>query len=76
MKTSLSIMFDRLEQFGLNDLKDELINVIDSAIYDGAQNYAREQIINLWIEMEEEITRLQEPPTEEQLSLEHPEMFM
>lgn len=69
-------MFDRLEQFGLNDLKDELINVIDSAIYDGAQNYAREQIINLWIEMEEEITRLQEPPTEEQLSLEHPEMFM
>ena len=68
-------MFDRLEQFGLNDLKDELINVIDSAIYDGAQNYAREQIINLWIEMEEEITRLQEPPTEEQLSLEHPEMF-
>ncbi len=76
MKTSLSIMFDRLEQFGLNDLKDELINVIDSAIYDGAQNYAREQIINLWVEMEEEITRLQEPPTEEQLSLEHPEMFM
>tara|TARA_A200000159_G_scaffold160757_1_gene181419 strand:- start:593 stop:802 length:210 start_codon:yes stop_codon:yes gene_type:complete len=69
-------MFDRLEQFGLNDLKDELINVIDSAIYDGAQNYAREQIINLWVEMEEEITRLQEPPTEEQLSLEHPEMFM
>lgn len=69
-------MFDRLEQFGLNDLKDELINVIDSAIYDGAQNYAREQIINLWIEMEEEITKLKEPPTEEQLSLEHPEMFM
>lgn len=72
--STLGIMFDRLDTHGLNDIKDKLINVLQSAVYEGAQNYAREEIIHLWEEMEIEITRLQEPPTEEQLKLEHPEM--
>jgi hypothetical protein len=58
-------MFDRMDQHGLCDLKTRLINVLQSAVYEGALNYAREEVIILW----------DEPPTEEQLSLEHPEML-
>lgn len=73
--STLEIMFDRLEQYGLCDLKTRLINVLQSAVYEGALNHARDEIINLWDEMEDEIVKATEPPTEEQLSLEHPEMF-
>ena len=72
--STLGIMFDRVESHGLHDIKDKLINVLQSAVYEGAQNYAREEIIALWAEMEAEITKRKEPPTEEQLRLEHPEM--
>jgi hypothetical protein len=73
--STLEIMFDRIEQHGLCDIKSRLINVLQSAVYEGAQNYAREEIIILWDEMESEIERISEPPTEEQLMLEHPEML-
>ena len=73
--STLEIMFDRMEQHGLCDLKTRLINVLQSAVYEGALNYAREEIIILWDEMEQEIAKALEPPTEEQLSLEHPEML-
>jgi hypothetical protein len=73
--STLEIMFDRIEQHGLCDIKSRLINVLQSAVYEGAQNYAREEIIILWDEMEREIERISEPPTEEQLMLEHPEML-
>lgn len=73
--STLEIMFDRLEQYGLCDLKTRLINVLQSAVYEGALNHARDEIITLWDEMEDEIVKATEPPTEEQLSLEHPEMF-
>lgn len=73
--STLEIMFDRIEQHGLCDIKSRLINVLQSAVYEGAQNYAREEIIVLWDEMEREIERISEPPTEEQLMLEHPEML-
>ena len=73
--STLEIMFDRMEQHGLCDLKTRLINVLQSAVYEGALNYAREEIIILWDEMEQEISKAIEPPTEEQLMLEHPEML-
>ena len=73
--STLEIMFDRLEQHGLCALKTRLINVLQSAVYEGALNYARQEIIVLWDEMEQEIAKALEPPTEEQLKLEHPEMF-
>ncbi len=72
--STIGIMLDRIDSHGLTDIKDKLINVIQSAVYEGAQNYAREEIIALWCEMEAEITKKSEPPTEEQLSLEHPEL--
>ena len=73
--STLEIMFDRMEQYGLCEIKSRLINVLQSAVYEGALNYAKEEIINLWDEMEDEIVKLTEPPTEEQLMLEHPEML-
>lgn len=73
--STLEIMFDRLEQHGLCGLKSRLINVLQSAVYEGALNHAREEIIVLWDEMEQEIAKALEPPTEEQLMLEHPEML-
>lgn len=73
--STLEIMFDRLEQHGLCELKGRLINVLQSAVYEGALNHAREEIIVLWDEMEQEIAKVLEPPTEEQLMLEHPEML-
>ena len=73
--STLEIMFDRMEQHGLCDLKTRLINVLQSAVYEGALNYAREEIITLWDEVEKEISKAIEPPTEEQLMLEHPEML-
>ncbi len=73
--STLEIMFDRMEQHGLCDLKTRLINVLQSAVYEGALNYAREEIISLWDEMEQEIAKVLEPHTEEQLILEHPEML-
>jgi hypothetical protein len=73
--STLEIMFDRLEQHGLCELKAELINVLQSAVYEGALNHARTEIINLWDQMELLIAEMNEPPTEEQLSLEHPELL-
>ena len=71
----LGIMFDKIDQYGLTDIREELINVIDAAVYNNASGYARYEIAKLWDQVEDEIAKQSEPPTEEQLSLEHPEMF-
>jgi len=71
----LGIMFDKIDQYGLTEIREELINVIGAAVYSNASGYARYEIIKLWNLIEEEIAKQSEPPTEEQLSLEHPEMF-
>ena len=67
----LGIMFDKIDQYGLTDIREELINVIDAAVYNNASGYARYEIAKLWDQVEEEIAKQSEPPTEEQLSLEH-----
>lgn len=71
----LGIMFDKIDQYGLNDIREELINVLTAAVYRNASGYARKQIIELWHKVEQSVAEHTEPPTEEQLSLEHPEMF-
>ena len=58
--STLEIMFDRMDQHGLCDLKTRLINVLQSAVYEGALNYAREEVIILWDEMEQEIAKVLE----------------
>jgi len=71
----LGIMFDKIDQYGLTEIREELINVMSAAVYSNASGYARYEIVKLWDLVEEEIAKQSEPPTEEQLSLEHPEMF-
>ena len=71
----LGIMFDKIDQYGLTDIREELINVLTAAVYRNASGYARKQIIDLWDKVEESVAEHIEPPTEEQLSLEHPAMF-
>lgn len=71
----LFIMFDKADQYGLEEHRCRLINIL-SASLKGHSQYARNELINLWHDMEKDIAIANEPPTEEQLSLEHPEMFM
>ena len=71
----LGIMFDKIDQYGLTDIREELINVLTAAVYRNASGYARKQIIDLWDKVEESVAEQMEPPTEEQLMLEHPEML-
>jgi hypothetical protein len=70
----LFIMFDNIEQYGFDDHKYRLINIL-SASLKGHSQYARNELIKLWDNIEDDISLANEPPTEEQLSLEHPEMF-
>jgi hypothetical protein len=71
----LGIMFDKIDQYGLTDIREELINVLTAAVYRNASGYARKQIIDLWNKVEKAVAEQIEPPTEEQLSLAHPEML-
>jgi hypothetical protein len=70
----LAIMLDKIDQHGLSEMREELINIIDAAVYRGANSYARKHIALLWERLEKEIAEQSEPPTEEQLRLEHPDM--
>ena len=72
---TLQIMFDRIDAYQLSDIREELINVLTASVYRNASGYARIEIIQIWGQIEEEMAKVNEPPTEEQLSLEHPEMF-
>ncbi len=72
---TLQIMFDRIDAYQLSDIREELINVLTASVYRNASGYARKEIIQIWGQIEEEMAKVNEPPTEEQLSLEHPEMF-
>jgi len=70
----LFIMFDNVEQYGFDEHKYRLINIL-SASLKGHSGYARNELIKLWDDVEADIALANEPPTEEQLMLEHPEML-
>jgi hypothetical protein len=70
----LFIMFDNVEQYGFDEHKYRLINIL-SASLKGHSQYARNELIKLWDDVEADIAIANEPPTEEQLMLEHPEML-
>ena len=57
----------------LPDHKQTLFNIIESVLYkDAKRAHAREQLDQLWADMEMEIELLSEPPDEEQLGLLNP----
>ena len=70
----LFIMFDNVEQYGFDEHKLRLINIL-SASLKGHAGYARNELIKLWDDIESDMALANEPPTEEQLMLEHPEML-
>ena len=70
----LFIMFDNVEQYGFDEHKYRLINIL-SASLKGHSQYARNELVKLWDDVEADIAAVSEPPTEEQLMLEHPEML-
>ena len=58
---------------GLPEHKQTLFNIIESVLYlDAKQVDAREQLDQLWADLETEIELINEPPDEEQLGLLHP----
>tara|TARA_R110002050_G_scaffold74965_3_gene160744 strand:+ start:378 stop:617 length:240 start_codon:yes stop_codon:yes gene_type:complete len=58
---------------GLPEHKQTLFNIIESVLYlDAKQADAREQLDQLWSDLEAEIELLSEPPDEEQLGLLNP----
>jgi len=57
----------------LPDHKQTLFNIIESVLYkDAKRAHAREQLDQLWADLEMEIELLSEPPDEEQLGLLNP----
>jgi len=57
----------------LPDHKQTLFNIIESMLYkDAKRAHAREQLDQLWADLEMEIELLSEPPDEEQLGLLNP----
>lgn len=57
----------------LPDHKQTLFNIIESVLYkDAKRAHAREQLDQLWADLEMEIELLNEPPDEEQLGLLNP----
>ena len=57
----------------LPDHKQTLFNIIESVLYkDAKRAHAREQLDQLWADLEMEIELLSEPPDEAQLGLLNP----
>ena len=63
----------KCEHNQLPDHKQTLFNIIESVLYkDAKRAHAREQLDQLWADLEMEIELLSEPPDEEQLGLLNP----
>ena len=63
----------KCEHNQLPDHKQTLFNIIESVLYkDAKRAHAREQLDQLWADLEMEIELLNEPPDEEQLGLLNP----
>ena len=63
----------KCDQNQLTDYKQTMFNIIESVLYlDAKQADAREQLDQLWSDLEAELELLNEPPDEEQLGLLYP----
>jgi len=60
-------------QHDLAEQQDNLINIMDSVLYhDASPAFAREQLDELWVEIDSEIELLSVPPDAEEISLLNP----
>lgn len=60
-------------QHDLTEQRETLINIMDSVLYhDASPAFAREQLDELWVEIDAEIELLSIPPDAEEISLLNP----
>lgn len=60
-------------QHDLTEQQETLINIMDSVLYhDASPAFAREQLDELWVEIDAEIELLSIPPDAEEISLLNP----
>lgn len=66
-------MLSKCRDYHLTDLESEIYNVLDGAIYFGANShYAIEALDDIFVEIDHEIHLLLLPPTEADILLRHP----
>ncbi len=69
------ILFEAIEEHGLDDLKPKLYNVLEAAV-NGQSGKARKEMDYIYIEIQERISQLAIPPTDEELIARHPHMVL
>lgn len=69
---NLTNMLDTIEQHKYEDLRDQMMNILESAVYRNASGYARNELAKLDVDMQERIASDATPPNEEQLGLLNP----
>jgi hypothetical protein len=67
------ILFEAIEEHGLDDLKPKLYNVLEAAV-NGQSGKARKEMDYIYIEIQDRISQLAIPPDESELALHHPTM--
>ena len=69
------ILFEAIEEHGLDDLKPKLYNVLEAAV-NGQSGKARKEMDYIYIEIQERIAHLAIPPTESELLARNPDMVV
>lgn len=66
-------LLGKCRQHDLAEQRETLINIMDSVLYhDASPAFAREQLDELWVEIDSEIELLSVPPDAEEISLLNP----
>lgn len=68
----LEQMLDAIEKHKYADLREQMLNILESAVYGNASGYARKELHNMWLEIQDRIDGDSIPPDEEQLGLLNP----
>lgn len=68
----LEQMLDIIEKHKYADLREQMLNILESAVYRNASGYARNELAKLDVDMQERIASDATPPNEEQLGLLNP----
>ncbi len=68
----LEQMLDTIEMHEYTDLREQMLNILESAVYGNASGYARNELRNMWLDIEDRIAEDSTPPNGEQLGLLNP----
>ena len=68
----LDHMLDTIEKHNYTDLREQMLNILESAVYGNASGYARNELHNMWLEIQDRIDEDSIPPDAEKISLLNP----